>query len=148
MPGKVNPVALESLLMVCARVIGNDATIAVAGSSGNFELNVMLPISAFALLESIEILASSITNLSDKCIDGLQATDNGPAQVARSLALCTALAPVIGYDKAAKIAKEAGTTGDTILSCALRQPDNKLSEAELKVLLDPFAMTRPSKPKV
>jgi len=147
MPGKVNPVALESLLMVCARVIGNDTTIAIAGSSGNFELNVMLPISAFALLESIEILASSVNNLTDKCIDGLTATDNGPAHVARSLALCTALAPIVGYDQAAKIAKEAATTGDTILAVAMRQTNNKLSEAELSKVLDPFVMTRPGKAK-
>jgi fumarate hydratase, class II len=145
MPGKVNPVALESLLMVCARVIGNDATIAVAGSSGNFELNVMLPISAFALLESIEILASSVNNLTEKCIDGLTATANGPALVARSLALCTALAPIIGYDKAAKIAKEAATTGDTIFAVAKRH--TQMSEAALKAVLNPFVMTRPNKAK-
>jgi len=145
MPGKVNPVALESLLMVCARVVGNDATIAMAGASGNFELNVMLPVSAHALLESIEILASSVKNLSEKCIDGLSATKTGPAQVARSLALCTALAPHVGYDKAAKIAKEAQATGDTILAVALRHTD--LGEARLKVLLDPFAMIRPAKVK-
>jgi fumarate hydratase class II len=145
MPGKVNPVALESLLMVCARVIGNDATIATAGASGNFELNVMLPVSAFALLESIEILSSSVNNLTDKCVDGLQATDQGPALVARSLALCTALAPVVGYDKAAKIAKEAATTGDTILAVAMRHTD--LGETRLKQVLDPFTMTRPNRPK-
>lgn len=145
MPGKVNPVALESLLMVCARVIGNDATIAAAGAAGNFELNVMLPVSAFALLESIEILASSLNNLTEKCIDGLQATETGPAQVARSLALCTALAPIVGYDKAAKIAKEAATTGDTIYAIAKRHTD--LSEAALKAALDPFSMTRPNKIK-
>ncbi|MBS1997894.1 MAG: class II fumarate hydratase, partial [Cyanobacteria bacterium SZAS LIN-2] len=143
MPGKVNPVALESLLMVCARVVGNDATIAMAGASGNFELNVMLPVSAHALLESIEILSSSITNLSEKCIDGLTATDQGPAQVARAIALCTALAPHVGYDKAAKIAKEAGTTGDTILAVAMRHTD--LGEAKLRVLLDPFSMIHPKK---
>jgi fumarate hydratase class II len=143
MPGKINPVALESLLMVCARVIGNDATITTAGSSGNFELNVMLPISAFALLESIEILASSVNNLTDKCIDGMTATDNGPALVARSLALCTALAPIVGYDQAAKIAKEAAATGDTILAVAMRH--TQLGEAKLKAVLDPFVMTRPSK---
>jgi fumarate hydratase class II len=145
MPGKINPVALESLLMVCARVIGNDATIATAGACGNFELNVMLPISAFALLESIEILASSVTNLTVKCIEGLTATDNGPALVARSLALCTALAPIVGYDKAAKIAKEAAITGDTILAVAMRQTE--ISESDLKAALNPFAMTRPNKAK-
>ncbi|MBU6451023.1 MAG: class II fumarate hydratase [Cyanobacteria bacterium REEB67] len=145
MPGKVNPVALESLLMVCARVIGNDATIAMAGASGNFELNVMLPVSAFALLESIEILASSIANLSEKCIDGLTATATGPALVARSIALCTALAPVIGYDLAAKIAKEAGTTGETIYDVARRQSALTLSDAELKRILNPIVMTRPAK---
>jgi len=145
MPGKVNPVALESLLMVCARVLGNDATIAVAGSSGNFELNVMLPVSAFALIESIQILASSVRNLSEKCIEGLTATETGPALVARSLALCTALAPLVGYDKAAKIAKEAATTGETIFAVAQRHTDLKADE--LKAVLNPFVMIRPARSK-
>ena len=107
MPGKVNPVIVESLTMVVARVVGNDATIAF-GQTGSFlELNVMLPVTAAALLELIALLAAATSNFSARAIEGLTATDRGPQLVEQGLMLATALAPVIGYDEAAKLAKEA-----------------------------------------
>jgi fumarate hydratase class II len=139
MPGKVNPVIAESAAMVAAQVIGNDATIALAGQSGNFELNVMLPVMAHNLLQSIEILGSAAANLTDQCIEGLEATDRGPALVEQGLMLATALAPEIGYDKAAEISKEAYKTGKTIREVAREKTD--LSEEELDRLLDARKMT-------
>src|SRR5438552_1793724 len=104
MPGKVNPVIAESLLMVCAQVMGNDATVTLAGASGNFEINVMMPVAAHNLLQSIELLATASDNFVKQCVDGIQATDRGPTMVERGLAICTPLAPVIAYDAAADIA--------------------------------------------
>ncbi|MGH7764908.1 MAG: class II fumarate hydratase [Candidatus Dormibacteraceae bacterium] len=99
MPGKVNPVIVESLLMVIARVYGNDTTVLVSGQSGSlFELNVMMPVAGVAMLESITLLAASVRNLSERCVEGLQATDRGPELVERSPMLATALNPLIGYD--------------------------------------------------
>ena len=141
MPGKVNPVIAESVTMVCAQVIGNDVTVAIAGQSGNFELNVMLPVAAYNLLQSIELLATSCENFATQCIDGLKATERGPAMVEQGLMLGTALAPVIGYDAAANIAKLAAKTGRTIREVAREQ--TQLSEAELDALLDPLKMTEP-----
>ncbi len=121
MPGKVNPVIVESLTMVVARVVGNDATIAF-GQTGSFlELNVMLPVSAAALLESIELLAAATANFSERCIEGLTATERGPQLVEQGLMLATALAPVIGYDEAAKLAKQAHASGRTIRELALER---------------------------
>ncbi len=139
MPGKVNPVIAESAAMVAAQVIGNDATIALAGQSGNFELNVMLPVIAYNLVQSIEILGSASANLADQTIAGLKATDRGPALVEQGLMLATALAPVVGYDKAAEISKEAYKTGKTIREVARETTD--LSEEELDRLLDARKMT-------
>jgi fumarate hydratase class II len=139
MPGKVNPVIAESATMVAAQVIGNDATIALAGQSGNFELNVMLPVIAYNLIQSIEILGSASANLADQCVSGLQATDRGPALVEHGLMLATALAPEVGYDKAAEISKEAYKTGKTIREVARESTD--LSEDELDRLLDARKMT-------
>ncbi len=139
MPGKVNPVIAESAAMVAAQVIGNDATIALAGQSGNFELNVMLPVIAYNLVQSIEILGSASANLADQTIIGLKATDRGPALVEQGLMLATALAPVVGYDKAAEISKEAYKTGKTIREVAREKTD--LSEEELDDLLDARKMT-------
>src|SRR3712207_4435731 len=139
MPGKVNPVIAESAAMVAAQVIGNDATIALAGQSGNFELNVMLPVIAYNLIQSIEILGSASANLADQCVFGLQATDRGPALVEQGLMLATALAPEVGYDKAAEISKEAYKTGKTIREVARESTD--LSEEELDRLLDARKMT-------
>src|SRR3712207_1829071 len=95
-------------------VIGNDATIALAGQGGNFELNTMLPVIAYNLLQSIEILGNAASNLSDQCVAGLQATERAPELVEKSLMLATALAPEIGYDKAAEISKEAFKNDKTI----------------------------------
>jgi fumarate hydratase class II len=139
MPGKVNPVIAESATMVAAQVIGNDATIALAGGSGNFELNVMLPVIAYNLIQSIEILGSASANLADQCVFGLQATERGPALVEQGLMLATALAPEVGYDKAAEISKEAYKTGKTIREVARESTD--LSEEELDRLLDARKMT-------
>lgn len=141
MPAKVNPVIAESLIMVSAQVIGNDATIAICGASGNFELNVMMPVAAYNLIQSIELLAAAVSNFTVKCIDGLTATDNGPKLVERGLALCTALVPAVGYDMAAAIAHEAYTSGKTVREVASEK--TKLSEAELTSLLDPTRMTAP-----
>ena len=140
MPGKVNPVIVESLTMVVARVVGNDATIAF-GQTGSFlELNVMLPVTAEALLESIELLGAAARNLSDRAIDGITATERGPQLVEQGLMLATALAPVIGYDEAAKLAKDAFKSGRTIRELAL---ERGLAADDLDRLLDPAAMTEP-----
>ncbi|HEV8280746.1 MAG TPA: class II fumarate hydratase [Candidatus Limnocylindrales bacterium] len=140
MPGKVNPVIIESLTMVVARVVGNDATIAFAQTGSFLELNVMLPVTAVALLESIELLAAAAANFANRTVDGLVATDRGPALVEQGLMLATALAPVIGYDEAAKLAKEAFKDGRTIRELALER--GMLAE-ELDRLLDPASMTEP-----
>jgi fumarate hydratase class II len=139
MPGKVNPVIAESAAMVSAQVIGNDATVALAGQSGNFELNVMLPVIAHNLLQSIELLASTADNFTDQLVVGLKATDRGPALVEQGLMLATALAPEIGYDKAADLSKEAYKTGKTIREVARERTE--LSEEELDRLLDARKMT-------
>ena len=140
MPGKVNPVIVESLTMVVARVVGNDATIAL-GQTGSFlELNVMLPVTAHALLESITLLAAAADNFSARCIEGLTATDRGPVLVEQGLMLATALAPLIGYDEAAKLAKEALKSGRTIRDLAL---ERGMDATRLDRLLDPAAMTEP-----
>ncbi|HVB24745.1 MAG TPA: class II fumarate hydratase [Ktedonobacteraceae bacterium] len=141
MPGKVNPVIAESLCMVCAQVIGNHTTITVAGQSGNFEINVMMPISAYNLLQSISLLAAASRNFTEQCINGLQATTKGPEMVERGLAICTALAPIIGYDAAASLSKEAYKTGKTIREMAREKTG--LSEKELDRILDPASMTKP-----
>ena len=142
MPGKVNPVIAESVAMVSAQVIGNDTTITIAGQSGNFELNVMMPVAAHNILESIELLATSAKNLARQCINGLTATDKGPEMVMEGLAICTALAPIIGYDAAAAIAHEASQNGETIKEVALRVSD--LTSDQLDEILDPLSMTEPN----
>jgi fumarate hydratase class II len=139
MPGKVNPVIAESAAMVAAQVMGNDATITIAGQSGNFELNVMLPLIAYNLLQSIDLLASAAENLTDQCVTGIQATGRGPELVEKGLMLATALAPEIGYDRAAEISKEAYKTGRTIREVARER--TALSEEELDKLLDARKMT-------
>ncbi len=144
MPGKVNPVICESVTMVAAQVIGNDATVAFCGAAGSLlELNVMMPVAAYDLLQSASLLAASARNLATQCVDGITATENGPAMVERGLMLCTALAPVIGYDAAAAIAKEAYATGRTVREVARERTD--LDEAELTRLLDAEAMTHPGR---
>jgi len=140
MPGKVNPVIPESVIQVAAQVIGNDTAITMGGQGGNFDLNVMLPVIAHNLLESIRILGSSAKIFAEKCINGITANEaRCRAFVENSLAMCTALAPVIGYEKAAAIAKEAHTTGKTVREVAMEE--KVLPEAQLKELLDPLKMT-------
>ncbi len=140
MPGKVNPVIVESLTMVVARVIGNDATVAF-GQTGSFlELNVMLPVTTQALLESISLLAASARNFRVRLVEGLKATERGPKLVEQGLMLATALAPEIGYDAAAALAKEALKTGRTIRELA---QEKGIAADRLDELLDPAAMTEP-----
>jgi fumarate hydratase, class II len=141
MPGKVNPVIAESVCMVCAQVMGNSTTITIAGQSGNFEINVMMPVAAYSILQSVGLLAAAARNFSEQCIKGLRATSKGPDMVERGLAICTALAPIIGYDAAASISKQAYSTGKTIREVARERTD--LSEEDLDRILDPAAMTRP-----
>ena len=140
MPGKVNPVMCEMLLMVCAQVIGNDATVAWGGAAGNFELNTMTPVMAFALLQSIDILAAGSRLFADRCVDGIEADEaRCRSLVERSLALVTALAPRIGYDAAAALADESARTGKTIRE--LCREKRLLPNADLDRLLDVTAMT-------
>ena len=141
MPGKVNPVIAESVTMVCAQVMGNHTTITVAGQSGNFEINVMMPLSAYNIMQSISLLASASRNFTEQCIKGIKATTKGPEMVERGLAISTALAPILGYDEAASISKEAYKTGKTVREVA-RERTN-LSEEELDRILDPTSMTKP-----
>ena len=141
MPGKVNPVIPESVCQVAAQVIGNDAAIVIAGQSGNFEINVMMPVAAHNLLESIELLASASRNLADQCVGGLVATERGPEMVERGLAIATTLVPHIGYDAAAAIAKEAQASGKSIREVAVDRTD--LSEVKLDRILNPQSMTEP-----
>ena len=140
MPGKVNPVIPEMTLMVCAQVIGNDAAITVGGMSGNFELNVMMPVIAYDLLQSIEILAAACRLLAERCVEGIVADrERLRSMVERSLMMVTALAPKIGYDAAAAIAKEAYQTGRTVRELALEK--RLLPPEELDEVLDPRQMT-------
>ena len=140
MPGKVNPVIVESLTMVVARVVGNDATIGFAQTGSLLELNVMMPVAAVSLLESIALLAASARNFADRCVTGLSATERGPALVEQGLMLATALAPEIGYDAAAALAKDAFRSGRTIRELAT---ERGIAADRLDELLDPAAMTEP-----
>ncbi|PZC50906.1 MAG: fumarate hydratase, class II [Chloroflexi bacterium] len=142
MPGKVNPVIPEAVCQVCAQVMGNHVAVTVAGQSGNFEINVMMPVAAYNLIQSIELLASVTKNFVEQCINGITATEKGPAMVEQGLAICTGLVPEIGYDAAAKIAQEAQKTGKTVREVAREWTE--LSEAQLDELLDSEAMTEPT----
>ena len=141
MPGKVNPVIPEAATMVCAQVIGNDATITIAGQSGNFQLNVMLPVIAYNLLQSIQLLANVSRALADSAIAGFTVRkDRIAAALDRNPILVTALNPVIGYEKGAATAKQAYKQGRPILEVA--KETTGLKEAELKRYLDPMSLTR------
>ena len=141
MPGKVNPVIEESVTMVCAQVIGNDAAVTVGGQMGNFELNVMLPVVAHNLLESIRILGNAARNLADRSVSKLTVRkENIADMVGRNPILVTALNPIIGYDLAAKIAKKAYAENRPLKDVAKEMTD--LSEEELDKALDPIKMTR------
>jgi fumarate hydratase class II len=142
MPGKVNPVISESMTMVVAQVVGNDATVAFAGAAGSiFELNLMMPVAAHNLLSSIHLLGASARNFADQCVSGIEDTGHGPAMVERGLMLATALAPAIGYDAAAELAKAALKEGRTIRELARER--TQLTEEQLHNLLDPAVMTEP-----
>jgi len=141
MPGKVNPVIPEAMAMVCAQVIGNDATITIAGQSGNFQLNVMLPVIALNLLQSIELLANASRLLADKAIAGFKVREDKIKEALdRNPILVTALNAVIGYDKGAATAKKAYKEGRPILDVALETTG--LSRAQLQKLLDPAALAK------
>jgi fumarate hydratase class II len=140
MPGKVNPVVAESVTMIAAQVIGNDSTITLAGQSGNFQLNVMLPVIAYNLLQSMELLSIGSRNLADHAIAGLRVNrDRIQDALARNPILVTALNPIIGYEKGAAIAKKAYREGRPILDVAAEMTD--LSLEELRRLLDPKSLT-------
>ena len=140
MPGKVNPVIPEAAAMVGAQVIGNDATITIAGQSGNFELNVMLPVVAYNLLQSIETLANVCTLLADKAVSSFTVREDKLLEaLARNPILVTALNPIIGYEKAASIAKAAYASGQPIIDVAEQETD--IARDELERLLDPQKLT-------
>ena len=141
MPGKVNPTQCEALTMVCAQVMGNDLTVSVAGQSGNFELNVMLPVVAHNLLESIELLTNAANNLADRSVSRLTIREDVIAdKVGKNPILVTALNPIIGYDLAAKITKKAYAEGRALKEVAKEMTD--LSDQDLDAALDPMKMTR------
>jgi fumarate hydratase class II len=140
MPGKINPVIAESLLMVCAQVIGHDSAIAWCAAAGNFELNVMMPLMAWDLLDSIELLTAGTRNFETRLVQGLEANrERAAAFVEQSLATATALAPIIGYEQAAALAKEASASGRTIREVARER--SGIPSAELERLLDPRSQT-------
>jgi fumarate hydratase, class II len=142
MPGKVNPVMSEMMIQVGAQVIGNDATVTFAGTFGNFELNTMLPVAAYNLLQSIELLASASKVFARRCVAGLEADrEKCESNIEKSLAMCTSLVPVVGYDKAAKIAKIAYDSGRTIREVAVET--SGLDKKQIDDLLDPASQTEP-----
>jgi fumarate hydratase class II len=147
LPGKVNPVVPESVRQVCAQVIGNDAAVAFAGTQGDFELNVMLPVMARNLLESIRLLAAASRMLADRCVDGLQAdVDVCRAYAEGSPSIVTPLNRFLGYDEAAAIAKQALATGQSIRAVVLARghvDNGTLTEEQLDAALDVLRMTRP-----
>ncbi|MFW6011999.1 MAG: class II fumarate hydratase [Desulfosalsimonas sp.] len=134
MPGKVNPVICEAAIQACAHVIGNDASITHAGRGGYFELNLMLPLTAFKLTESLQILAGAADSMAEKCVSGIEAdAEKCRENVKKSLAVVTGLVPYIGYEKAARLAARAGETGETIEDVAARE--NIMDRAELRKAL-------------
>jgi fumarate hydratase class II len=142
MPGKVNPVICESVTQVSAQVIGNDAAVTVGGLSGHLELNVFIPVIARNLLESILLLGSVSEIFVDKCLDGLEANrERAESLIEGSLAMVTVLAPVIGYDDAAAIAKESFQTGKTVRELCLEK--KVVPPDELERLLEPRSQTEP-----
>jgi fumarate hydratase class II len=139
MPGKVNPVIPEMVVQVAAQVVGNDATVAMAGQWGFFELNTMWPVAAYNLLQSIEILANAATIFAERCVAGLEATDTGPALVESGFSIATPLATVLGYDRVAELVGEAQASGRSIREVAYER--SGLERAEVDRLLDIRAMT-------
>ena len=143
MPGKVNPVIPEAIIQASSQVIACDTALVQSGQGGYFELNTMLPFAAHSLLQAVSLLSNSVEVFAAKCIDGLEATDKGPELLMSGLMLATTLAPVIGYEKAAKIAKEAHKSGQTVLETSLELTD--LTEEELIAILNPEKMVEPQK---
>jgi fumarate hydratase class II len=147
MPGKVNPVLAEATLMVCAQVIGNDQAVTVAGASGNFELNVMMPVLARNLLESIRLLAASSRVLADRCVSGITANEERMRTYAESSpSVVTPLNRYIGYENAAKVAKKALAEEKTIREVVIEMgfvDQGDLTEEQLDEALDVARMTRP-----
>ena len=142
MPGKVNPVIPEAVTMVAAQVIGNDAVVSVGDITSNFELNVMMPVMAYNLLQSVELLAAVSVVFEEKCVRGMEAdAERCESMVEKSLAMGTSLAPLIGHDAAAAIARKAYETGRTIREVALAE--RVLDEDTLDAALDPRSMTEP-----
>jgi fumarate hydratase class II len=142
MPGKVNPVMCEAMMMVCSQVIGNDTCITWAGANGNFDLNVMMPVMARNILESIRLLGNACEIFTEKCVLGIVANEERCRELVElSMAMVTSLAPKIGYDRAAEIAKESAKTGRTVREICREK--NVLPPAELEAALDPVAMTEP-----
>jgi len=140
MPGKVNPVIPEAVAMACAQVIGNDATITVAGQSGNFQLNVMLPVVAYNLLQGIGLLAAAVDALGEKAIAGFSVNRaNLEEPLRRNPVLVTALNRVIGYEQGAEIAKRAYREGRPVIEVAAEMTG--IEHAELEALLDPLQLT-------
>jgi fumarate hydratase, class II len=142
MPGKVNPVMCEAVVQVCAQVFGNDTAVRWGGATGQLELNVMMPMIAHNVLESIRLLSNVMRVFQDKCISGIEPNrERCEELVEYSMAMVTSLAPIIGYDRAAEIAKESAKTGKTIRQ--LCREKQVLPEAELNSALDPVEMTKP-----
>ena len=145
MPGKVNPVMSEAMMMVSARVMGNHTTVTVAGSRGNFELNVMMPVLAQALLESITLLANIARAFTDRCVVGIEANEQRAQELLeKNPAIATALNPFIGYDEASVVAKESAKRGVSVRDIVRERgllPEDQIDEA-----LDVRAMTEPRLP--
>ena len=141
MPGKVNPVIAEALIQASAQVVANDLAIVQAGQWSFFELNTMMPLAGYNLVQSVEILGAAAANFGERCVAGMRATERGPELVERGLSMVTGLVPLIGYDEAAAIAKEAARSGKTVREVALER--TKLTPAQLDEGLDPFRMTEP-----
>jgi fumarate hydratase class II len=146
MPGKVNPVLCEALIMVCARTMGNHVTVTVGGSRGNFELNVMMPVMAHAFLESVTLLANGARAFTDKCVGGIEPNRTRAKELLeKNPSIATALNPYIGYDEAAKIAKQAAKEGRSVRDVVKEK--GLLKGAALDQALDVRAMTEPGLPE-
>ena len=147
MPGKVNPVVPEAVLMVCAQVIGNDVTITTAGASGNFELNVMLPVIGRNLMESLTLLTTATRLLADRCVDGITADQQRCLDLAQSSpAIVTPLSRYLGYEEAAEIVRESVREGRSIREVVIARghlADGNLTQAQLDQALDVLSMARP-----
>jgi len=142
MPGKVNPTQCEAITMVCTQVMGNNATMTIAGSQGHFELNVFKPVMVYNMMQSIELLSDACTSFADKCVVGIKANEDNIAELlGRSLMLVTALAPTIGYDNATKVAKTAHKRGTTLREEAVRL--GFVTEKEFDKVVRPELMIKP-----